>query len=255
MFDSLKEKYKARKIQKAVNFYKEFEEERKAKQKQYYLSNFKNAMVEDELDKYNEEDEKRTIEAVKNGEKYWLWDTKDFISKLYYDAVEMCQVFDRYQFLAVYVGIMAKFVKDKEVLEVFKRWYETGEIEYRKEFFDESIYMIAHDMHDHPITALFKKYAYETGDVPYPAYLVIDEIYTGDVRTYRNMNVYMKKISDDGLHLVECNNYDYNEAIGHHYSNLTKEEREEYWKEQDIKLKERMKDPEIIARLKACGLI
>ena len=113
MFDSLKEKYKARKIQKAVDFYKEFEEERKTKQKQYYLSNFKNAMVEDELDKYNEEDEKRTIEAVKNGEKYWLWDTKDFISKLYYDAVEMCQVFDRYQFLAVYVGIVAKFIKDK----------------------------------------------------------------------------------------------------------------------------------------------
>ena len=226
MFDSLKEKYKARKIQKAVDFYKEFEEERKAKQKQYYLSNFKNVMVEDELDKYNEEDEKRTIEAVKNGEKYWLWDTKDFISKLYYDAVEMCQVFDRYQFLAVYVGIMAKFVKDKEVLEVFKRWYETGEIEYRKEFFGKSIYMIAHDMHDHPITALFKKYAYETGDVPYPAYLVIDEIYTGDMRTYRNMNVYMKKISDDGLHLVECNDYDYNEAIGDHFSNLSDEEQE-----------------------------
>ena len=57
MFDSLKEKCKARKIQKAVDFYKEFEEERKAKQKQYYLSNFKNAMVEDELDKYLNEKE------------------------------------------------------------------------------------------------------------------------------------------------------------------------------------------------------
>ena len=48
----------------------------------------------------------------------------------------------------------------------------------------------------------------------------------------------MKKISDDGLHFVECNDYDYNEAIGHHYSNLTKEEREEYWasrKEEDDK--------------------
>ena len=150
---------------------------------------------------------------------------------------------------------MAKFIKDKEVLEVFKRWYETGEIEYKKEFFGESIYMIAHHMHDHPITALFRKYAYETGDVPYPAYLIIDEIYTGDMRTYRNMNVYMKKISDDGLHLVECNDYDYNEAIGDHYSNMTGEEKAEYWKEQDMKLEERMKDPEIIARLKAYDLI
>jgi len=226
MFKKIKENIEIRKTQKAIDYYKKLERERKEESTKYFQSIYKNAMVTDELQKYVDEDERRTIEAVKKGEKYWLWDTKDFISKLYYDAVKMCQVFDRYQFLAVYVGVMAKFITDEEVLNVFKRWYETDEIEYKKEFFGKSIYMIANNLSDHPITALFREYSDQTGQIPYPAYLIINNIYTGSRRTCRNFGVYLKKISDDGLHLVECSEYDYNEAIGNHFANMTPEEQE-----------------------------
>ena len=255
MFEKIKDGINAKKTQKAIDYYKKLQQERKDKLIPYFKSVYKNAMVTDELQKWVDEDERRTAEAVKNGEKYWLWNTKEFISKLYFDAVDMCQVFDRYQFLAVYVGIMAKFIEDEEVRNVFKRWYETGEIEYKKEFFGRSIYMIANRLCDHPITALFREYSDKTGQVPYPAYLIIDEIYTADRRTYRNMGVDLKKISDDGLHLVECSRYDYNEATGNHYDNMTDEEKEEYWKQHEKELEERKKDPEVIAKLKACGLI
>ena len=134
----------------------------------------------------------------------------------------MCQVFPSYQFLALYVVFMAKHIEDEDVLYIFKHWYETGEIDYNKEILGSTPYLIAVRHMEHPITALLEEYAIKTGQIPFPAYLKIENIH--NYLKTMNFGVRNKKPSEDGFHLIACSEYDYNEVSGNHWANLSYEE-------------------------------
>ena len=196
----------------------------------------------DEFAVYVQKDKELTKKAKEEGFDSYLWDTDVMCHKLerHFEEVDATPGHDYY---IKYLAVMPKFVESDQITNIFLRFYQKNEIDYNEKIFNKDIYHITLDEQEPPLLSVLKWYIKNTKEVPYLTYILahgyISQWYT--TSSLRDM-----KPSEDGLSLVPCSHYEFNEITGNHWDNLTDEE-------QDAEIAKMNEETD--AKLRAKGLI
>ena len=174
----------------------------------------------DEFVIYVKKDEELNKKAIKDGFISYLWDTDIMCEKLERHFRETCNPAPDYYSYIKYLAVMPKFVENDQITNIFMRFYQKNEIDYNEKIFDKTIFEASIYLHSAPLMAVLEYYIIKTHDVPFPAYIkALGQCFYG-----RSANIKDMKPSEDGLSLIPCSHYEFNEIAGNHWDNLTREE-------------------------------
>lgn len=192
----------------------------------------------DEFAEYVEKDKELNEKAKLEGYDSYLWDTDVMCTKLerHFKEVDATPGHDYY---IKYLAVMPKFVESDQITNIFMRFYQKNEIDYNEKIFDKDIFHITLDENEPPLLSVLRWYIKNTHDVPYPTYILAHGYIS---QWYLTSSLRNLKPSEDGLSLVPCSEYEFNEITGNHWRNLTEEEKEKYWQEKDEEAEKWMKE-------------
>ena len=183
----------------------------------------------DEFAIYVKKDEELNKKAIEDGFASYLWDTDIMCEKLERHFKETCDPAPDYYSYIKYLAVMPKFVESDQITEIFMRFYQKNEIDYNEKIFDKTIFEASIYLSSAPLMAVLKYYIMQTHDVPFPSYIkALGQCFYG-----RSANIKDMKPSEDGLSLIPCSHYEFNEITGRHWENIPKEERDAYWKQRE----------------------